>query len=219
MGRQKISYDSVALAEAVSSGKSYAELTDYFRVSMGTLKKWLIENNLEVSEKWRKGPRLTDRDIKCRVLREEGKTLQEIGDSLGITREAVRQSLNKQGVEPRRHLSEKVKIARVARLSALRDISEKYLQDIEAMLKSGSSVSEVKKCFNLTSQQVKDLGLGSLKASYDESRLKEIVDLYESGLSMSKVSEVTGYHIQSILRILKRRGVPRRARHRWNQVS
>jgi DNA-binding CsgD family transcriptional regulator len=219
MGRQKISYDLAILTEAVSSGKTYAELADFFKVSIGTIKKWLNESNLEVLEKWKKAARVSERDLKCRQMRAEGKTLQEIGEVVGVTREAVRQSLNKQGVKPLRVLSEKAKTAKAMRAVRLEEIKTLYWSDIESLLRDGLPLVEIRARYSLSIQQVKDLKLGQVRAAYDNARLEEVVRLYEEGLSMSLVSERTGYHIQSVLRILKKRGVKRRARHRWNSKT
>jgi len=96
----RTSIDPLALKQGIEEGLNYTQLGDRIGVCYLTLKRHMKKHGLVLppSPRGRK-KHISDKDIHIKKLREEGLTLQAIGDIVGMTREGVRLSLLKHNTE------------------------------------------------------------------------------------------------------------------------
>jgi hypothetical protein len=98
-GRPRKEFDLTRLMELVDAGHTRAEIAQAFDVSYQTLARVVRENGIDVSYGGDNYARLvastSSRATDMAAMYKGGKTLQEIGDLYGVTRERVRQLISK----------------------------------------------------------------------------------------------------------------------------
>lgn len=218
MGRHKISYDTNELKESLKKGATYAEIAEAHNVSIATVKNWIADNDLPTPQRKSRGVVISDRDLKMKAMREEGYSLQQIGDAMGITRESVRLALKKQGVVGAIGETNLKKSKREEKEEIMEDFKTLHMESIMELVKQGVGLTKIAEEKGVSTSFLVKLGVSQLSKDIREERDMEVKRLYEEEqLSMAQVASKMGLHTLTVLRKLREMGVQSRPQRRWNK--
>lgn len=218
MGRHKISYDTKELNESLEKGATYAEIAEAYNVSIATVKNWITDNDLPTPQRKKRGVVISDRDLKMKAMREEGYSLQQIGNAMGITRESVRLALKKQGIVGAIGETNLKKSKREAREESLEEFKGLHMESIVELVKQGVSLAKIAEEKGVSISFMSKLGVSEISKELRDERDMEVKRLYEEEqLSMAQVASKMGLHTLTVLRKLREMGVKSRPQRRWNK--
>lgn len=137
----------------------------------------------------------------------QGKTLDEIASVFGCTPEGIRYQLKKQGVE----FNKKIKDFTNQEIELIKSLYQqrKYPIDIAKIL--GTTQSRVNLMMN-------KLGLDTSSNFFRKEEYKDVVELYESGLSMEQIANKYGCYRQSVEILFRRLDIKGRDRHEVKSI-
>lgn len=204
---------------AISECLSMTQMAEKWGVNYSYVRRTILSHGLTPPKCYHYGPILSDRDLEIRALRDQNLSLREIGERVGLTREGVRLSLKKQGVEPKwchpsdfKERSEKRK--RILK-EAFDDAYEEFRPMILADLTAGKSIQEMD--YPISKSWIAKIARGLpsvVKADNDAQLLEEVKELYLSGLTMKEVADIKGKCVVTIFKMINKLGISRPAGRR-----
>lgn len=151
-------------------------------------------------------PTKFDHDEAMRMLA-EGRTLKEVGDRFGVTRERVRQVAQKAGVRS---------------IQCRANVEEKNLE-IERLVSEGLSDEDIASQVDLSAAYVAaervKLGFKPFKTARREAEMAPFVEMVRHGRSMTSVAREFGVSLGKLQTACGNAGVRSRARSRHSDLS
>lgn len=196
-------------AQMYLDGSSLTEVGAKFDANVVTIRKWLVDQGVKIRPK---GPgtsytgiRDRERVERIRLLREEGKTMQEIGTELHITRERVRQ------IMVRNHMSTE-RVLRPEELAAVKD----YIDGTESLRmvgeRHGVTMWTLKRWITIAGYTLKP-NEKPQKRNRSEKTLEKTAkaaELYKSGMKIKDIARELGVgNAAMVYRYLDYAQVPR----------
>lgn len=204
---------------AISEGLSMTQMAEKWGVTYWYVRRTILSHGLTPPKGYQYGPILSDRDLDIRALRDQNLSLREIGEKVGLTREGVRLSLKKQGVEPKwchpSDFKERSEKRKMILKEAFDDAYEEFRPMILADLTAGKSIQEMD--YPISKSWIAKIARGLpsvVKADNDAQLLEEVKELYLSGLTMKEVADIKGKCVVTIFKMINKLGISRPAGRR-----
>jgi DNA-binding CsgD family transcriptional regulator len=166
----------------VVEGLTIKEISEKWGKPYGYVWKSLRRLKLKTKRVYTLPPEKIERKRIVKEMREEGKTLQEIGDIIGLTREGVRMTLKKQGITG--------KWQKDADERAL--FIEAHGESLLVEIGKGRSLNAICEELNVKSnflrKVLEDMGCGGVQDMLREARNKEMKEKRARGVSVAELA-------------------------------
>jgi len=153
-----------------------------------------------------------ERKAHMKEMYDSGKTMREIGEVFGISRERVRQILKEMG-HTYRHFGAHVDSESAAAIVKFYNEGSSLLSSTKEFKRSPRAIRKV---IDSLSQRREP----SVARKFNSNRLpenlrQEVIQLYQSGFSSAKVSSQVGLSQSSVISILNQEGIMRDRKEAW----